>query len=243
MIAEVVEALRPLAPYLVPLVWFGFFAGAIVAIHFHRSDPVRRAFIASFFIGLLFFATISPVVLLPFVQWHKFSEPWPTEVENHQMRVVDEHGEELVLDNRLTLGFEGIRMSGLNQRMVAEFDQTTNERIAAHLLDRAAAYRADLRSPSPTRYLRFPPHGITSTWTDEQVDAYGEFVGIRIYRLTITTSEDGSEVVEYEETLLLEVFPEEGANLTSEEANAHTLDAQGPSVVCHARGVATAPCS
>lgn len=208
MLADLVETLRPLAPIVVPLFWVTFFGFALVAIYHHRHQRLRRAFIASFFVGLVFFATISPVVLLPYVQWHKFSTPYPTEVEHLQMRVVDEHGDELMLDNRATLAFEGVRMSGLNNRMVEEYDEATNERVARHLLEQAETYRSSLRSPSPLRYVRFPHHGITSTWTADELETYGAFVGIRIYRLTIVTSDDGKEVLEIEETLLFEAFPD-----------------------------------
>lgn len=55
--------------------------------------------------------------------------------------------------------------------------------------------------------LQFPNHGLTSTWTSELLEGYDEFVGLRIYRMTVETSPDGTEIESYEEEILFELFP------------------------------------
>lgn len=233
---SLVDILRPYAPLVVPLFWISFVVAAAVAVSLYQKRYVRKTFVVGFFIGLIFFSTIAPVTLLPYIQWHKFSTPWPEVVEKHELRVVDEHGNEIRLDDRATLKFDAVRMNGLITRMVADYSDEKNEAIARELITKAETYRDRLQRPSLLRYVQFPHHGHANTWSVDQLEEYGNFVGIRVYRLRIHTTPDGTEVTEYEQTLELEVMfdepPETAGQETERSSNRVIPDILGDRTVC-----------
>lgn len=203
------DLLLPYAEYVVPVFWFGFVGYAIVAIIFYRHRFVRSSFVAVFFIGLIFFNTISPVVLLPYTNWHKFSSPRPDTLESTSMRLVDENGEEIRYPAKATLAFSAIQLGTLQEQIVqGRFSEKKTEEIARYLIVLAENYRDRVQNPSSLRYVRYPPHHPTPQGWLENEDYDAEFVGIRIYRTKTITSSDGREIVGREEELLVEIFPE-----------------------------------
>lgn len=219
---SLVQFLRPYAEFILPLAFFGFFLAAGLAIYYRRNRRVVTSFLAGFLVVMLLFQTVMPVVVTPFMNWHKFSNPRePTEVR-HEIRVVDADGNELRYDNEATLAFNGVRMSALHRQMREEYSEERNREVARFLLERAREYRTQVERGTPrrgatwteegvrpSRAIRFPAHGHTSTWTADQLSEYSEFVGIRLYRMEVVTSEDGTEVVSYTERRLFEHYSTE----------------------------------
>lgn len=202
MLSPLVETFRPFHDVVLPLVFVGFFIASFIAIFWYRHRYVRETYIVGFFVVLLVISTVSPVALLPFIQWHKFSEPWPQEQVYHEIRVVDTAGNELQYDNRATLAFEGIRMDALKIRMLEEYSDEQNAAIAEYMIDQANTYRAE-RDVRHAGYW-FPAHGITSTWTGEDLDPVDTFVTLRIYEVKVNTSADGTAVTSSSETIVYE---------------------------------------
>lgn len=232
---SLIELLRPFAEFVLPLIFFGFFAAAGVAIHYNRNPTVRRTFTIGFVVVLfLFQTTVIPLTVPPFTTWHKFSETWDRERIEYEFRVVDADGNELEFDEKSTLAFDGVRMTGLHHQMMNEYSEDDKREAARFLLESAREYRAAVERGNPQRGLvltdggipprhltRFPAHGHVDTWTPGVTENYSEFVGVRLYRMTIETSDDGSEVVSYSEEM---VYEYSDSNATTESQS--TLEGQ-----------------
>jgi len=222
ILGSIIDVLRPFAGVVLPAIFVGFFIVTGVALALQGSQRVRRTYLAGFMVALLLFQTsIIPLAVPPFVTWHKFSGPWDQERVVYEVRVVDDNGRELKYDDKATLAFDGVRMTALHNEMTEEYSDEKNRVIAEYLLQRAATYRSGIERGdpqrglvwtatgiNPTQLLRFPAHGHTVAWTAEQLDGYGEFVGIRLYRVTFVTSPDGTEVTSYEEQVVFEYHEE-----------------------------------
>jgi hypothetical protein len=202
-----VEMLRPYRMFILPGFFFGFFAVAFVAIALGSRWHARTTFVVFVFSLLIVFNFIVPVTLSPFVSWGHFSNPTPETVHHDEIRIVDANGKELKMDNRATLAFDGISMGPVTTAMVEQDDDEKNEAVAQQLLEDSRAYREEIQTQSSSRFIRFPHHGLTGTWTPDVLQEYDEFVGIRIYRMTYVTSSDGTEIEHYEEEMLLEIYP------------------------------------
>lgn len=203
-----VELLRPYRMFILPGFFIGFFVVAFAAIALGSRWHARTAFVVSVLSLLLVFNFIAPFALSPFVAWSQFSNPTPETVHHNEIRVVDANGHELKMDNRATLTFDGISLGPLTTAMVEQYDDDKNEVVARHLLKESNAYREELETQSPSRFIRFPHHGLSSSWTPDVLQGYDEFVGIRIYQMTFVTSADGTEIEHYEEEMILETYPD-----------------------------------
>jgi hypothetical protein len=178
---------------LAPLFFVCFLLCTLVAILFGRKRYVRTSYIAVFF-SLLVVVNLVGAPALPLIDWHKFSDPPPQTYVEYEFHVVDADGNELDYDHRATLFVDGVTMSPLHKRMLNAYSPGKNEGIACYLLNRAREYRTTVQTRSLLHFLRFPPHGLENTWSAEGLSRYSEFVGIRLYRLEMNTSTDGSEI-------------------------------------------------
>jgi len=203
----VVELLRPFRSLILPLFFFGFFAVTFAAIALSDRRRVRRTYVAWFFVIVVFFNTVSPVTLLPFIDWGHFAEPTPETVTYNEIRIIDEHGNELKLDDRATLTFDSVSQGPLISAILENPNDDRTQAAVRRLILDASEYRRTIENPSWGRYILFPHHGLTSTWTPDTLRGYGKFVGVRIYSMTFVTSPDGTEVNRYEETLVFEQYP------------------------------------
>lgn len=214
-----VELLAPYANLILPTVFVGFFLVTLVAIVYADNRHIRQAYVAGLVLTLLLFQTVMPVYVTPFINWHKFSEPRPVETTDYSVYLVDANGQELELDRKATLAFNGIRMVPV-ERMLTEYSESKNEAIAEWLIERATEYRVGVERDQPRRgavpadvrdrplqLLRFPAHSV-GAWTPDDVADYDEFVGIRAYKVTTVTSSDGSEIRYRVSELVLEVYPD-----------------------------------
>lgn len=217
-IEAVIELLRPYAVLLLPVFFFGFFFVTALAVYLSDRRYVTKSYVAGFLVVMLLFQTVMPIYITPIINWHKFSSERPVEHTGYEIRVVDANGKEITLDRRGTLSFNGIQPFG--DRMANEYSEETNDKIAAWLLKRVTEYRMGIERgeprrgamprdvvESPERLYRFPAHS-TGAWSAYELREYSEFVGIRVYRVTTITSDDGTEIVSQSEELVFEKYPE-----------------------------------
>ncbi|MFC7008684.1 hypothetical protein [Halalkalicoccus salilacus] len=196
---SIVDVLRPYQNFLLPLFFIGFFSATFITIYLYRNKYIKQTYVAGFFIGLLVFNTVLPLGLLPYIHWHKFSEPREQEQTYYEFRVVDANGEEIPYDKTATLRVEGIRMSKLTNAMIDEYSEEKNREIMAFLLYRAEEHRDHTKQQSLIYFASFPAHGMSGEWTETQLTEYAEFVGLRLYQVDIKTSDDGTEITAHEQ--------------------------------------------
>lgn len=196
---SVVEILRPYQNLLLPLFFIGFFSATFITIYLHRNRYIKQTYLAGFFIGLIVFNTIMPIGILPYIDWHKFSEPREQEQTYHELRIVDANGEEIPYDKRAPQNHEAGFHSSIMTDMTEKYTEDRNREIMMFLLYRAEEYRDQRENQSLIYYVRFPDHGMHGEWTGIQLAEYAEFVGIRLYQVDIRTSDDGTEITEYNE--------------------------------------------
>lgn len=202
----IVDVLRPYAEYVLPIIFVGFFVAAAVAIAFGERTYVRKPYVASLVVGLLLVNVAFPVYPLPFMTWHKFSEPRATDQVSYQLRVVDSDGDEIPFEEKATLVVDGVSKDILRKKLREELSPAERDEVASYLLERSIHHRSHIRNRSLLHLLRFPPHGLGDTWTERQLSQYDEFVGIRMYRIEFETSPDGTEVTSYDEELVYEYY-------------------------------------
>ncbi|MFC7020863.1 MULTISPECIES: hypothetical protein [Haloarcula] len=233
LLQSFIEVLRAYAGLVLPLIFFGFFAVVGLALLFNRRPEVRRTFAVGFVVVfLLCQVSLVPLTVPPLTTYHKFSNTWDQERVEYEFRVVDENGQEIPFDSKSTLAFEGIRMSRLHHQMLTEYSEAENQEVARFLLQSSREYRGELEAGGGRNALvwsdggvklrhavNFPAHGHVGTWTPAELRQYGEFVGLRLYRVEIETSADGSEVVSKSETVVFEYYDrDEGRSAAELEA-------------------------
>ncbi|WP_434531045.1 hypothetical protein ACODNH_05380 [Haloarcula sp. NS06] len=186
-----------------------FFVSAGVAIYFRDRWYARQTFVAGLLAALLIlgFVGLAP---LPLVELHKFSNEGPEEGYFHQVYVVDESGNELQYDVRATKPILNSRLSTYALNMVREYDEQERQESAAFLLTEAQQYRSNVANGrSPMQSLSFPRHEINYDWHNRDLSQYSEFVGIRIYLVEYSTSDDGTEVQSQSKELVYEYSQEQ----------------------------------
>ncbi|SDM61745.1 hypothetical protein SAMN04487949_2276 [Halogranum gelatinilyticum] len=223
--SQLLSLLEPVLSVIVPAFVVGFFLVSLVAIALNSNRTVRNVYIAGFFALLLVVNLAAPVTPAPLVKWHKFSEVRDTEQTEYVFRVVDADGAELGYDDDATLEMGSVALTSIQLRMRTEFTPEKNVEVAQWMLDRAAVHRADVEANSWTRYLAFPRHGLSNSWTPATLEDYGEFTTLRLYRVDFTMSEDGSEVTSYSETLVYEYDETRGVVVDNTGARESRLDA------------------
>ena len=223
--SQLLSLLEPVLSVVVPAFVVGFFLISLVAIALNSNRTVRNVYIAGFFALLLVVNLAAPVTPAPLVKWHKFSEVRDTEQTEYVFRVVDADGAELGYDDDATLETGSVALTSIHLRMRTEFTPEKNAEVAQWMLDRAAVHRADVEANSWTRYLAFPRHGLSNSWTPAILDGYGEFTTLRLYRVDFTMSEDGSEVTSYRETLVYEYDETRGVVVDNTRETESRLDA------------------
>lgn len=212
------QVIEPYLDLLLPFFFVGFYLAALVALVFNTDPRVRKTYVTGLFI-LVLFVNLVGVTVVPLTHWQKFTQLYDEEQTDLEIRIVDAEGHELHYDHRATLAVDGVTIFILQQELAEERPREEKVKRARFLLERAIEYRQRIESRQLVRYVRFPPHGLDNIWTRERLDGYGEFVGIRLYRLDIVTSEDGRQLASVSETLVMEYIDEERAGLNSNVAN------------------------
>jgi len=185
-----------------------FIIGTLGAIVLRDYSLVRKSYISLFFASLLLANLVAPV---PFVHLQKFSTAADDQIQFHEVRVADEHGEEIIYDARATAHFEERQMQILGEAMATEYTDDEAERAGQHLLERAQIYRTEVEHgqsyASVLELPRFPRHTIDYQWSSEQVNSIGEFYTIRVYHVTVMS--DGYDNIQIiNETKQIEIGDE-----------------------------------
>jgi len=188
---------------LLPLCFVAFFVVTAGALTFHRRQYVKRTYVAGF-LAVLVVINLVGLPILPMMYWHKFSEPRPESQTDYHIRLVTAEGKELSYPTKATLSVDAVSFSALQRQMRTEFSVEKNRRVTRYLLEQARDYRRTARDRTVLRYLRFPPHGLLESWDRETIQSHSRLVGIRLYRINLTTSSDGTKITSRSETLLFE---------------------------------------
>lgn len=204
---------------LVPLFFVGFVLFSVVSIWLGDRTVVRRTYLAALLAGLVVTNLFVPFVPYPMTHWNKFSEPRPAERTEHEVRVIDSDGDEIRFEEAAVLRADGgISPWYLTGWFVDDSRLSAAERAIAaqYVLDRANEYRLELANRSFVHLLRFPPHsGTVDRWTPELLAEYDRFVGLRVYRVELTTTADGTRLASYSETPVYEYFEDGNGRSTT----------------------------
>lgn len=211
-----IDLMRPYASLVLPVFFVGFFLATLAALVCSENRYVRRVYVGGFFTLLLVTNLFMPVTPAPLVKWHKFSEIRPTEQTKYEIRVVDEAGNEIKYDNKATWKASGMAMRVVQNELLEETAPDEKRETSQYLLRKAREHRAHLGDRSPSNALRFPPHATVNTWTAAELEAYDRFVGIRLYRMELETSRDGTEVTGYTEAVVYEYAPDSESHSADE---------------------------
>lgn len=174
--------------------WFVLFYIVLALVFIYKDQyPLKKLFLVGFF-SLLCIVSLVGTHFFPFMVWDKFPNTYPQTETDYELRVVTDDDQELAYDFRATLGVDGVYEPYLTPKMVNEYSYCRNMQIMEYLLQRARVYRDRVRERSILTFTRFPPHGLVYIWTKKELDEYGEFTGLRLYKREIRSSSDGTEV-------------------------------------------------
>lgn len=191
---------------VVPLFFVAFFVGTFAAAFLYRRRFVRQSYIAVFFACLLV-VSLSPegYEIRPIEDLHKFSSVAPEEKTNYLIYVEDSTGRELRFDRRVIP-----TVSPNDDVARALVDKCSPEESTAagrYLLLRANEYRDGIErgSSSPLERITFPRHQRDFQWTADQLESFGPFVSLKVYKLHLTFAEGEYELRSTERELAFEV--------------------------------------
>lgn len=183
----------------------GFFTLAGIAAYYNESKVVRRSFVAVLLVVLVV-SGATGLYVWPFFNWHLYPGQQSQTETFYELRVVDAEGNELKYDARAVRPALATPMRRYGKKMVADFTRNERRRFGCFLLDGAESYRDAVGHRQSVPYpLKFPPHQFGYQWTPERLNGIGEIRAIRDYRITVTLSEDGRLVRNYDEEMVLEV--------------------------------------
>lgn len=213
------DVLGPIIPFLTVVTLFGSVVVTAIALYYQDRPGVRKAFVVLFAFCLITM-TLTDLQFLPFISWHKFANAHDTDMTRHQIRLVDDAGREVKYDREAPFANDGILHRSIAKQMATEYDDETNEEVAAYLLQQGQEYRVTVENGGRfLRPVRFPPHGLDIGWDRIDTTQYGEFVGLRVYEVHIATDEAGSELVLHEERVVYEYMPNaDGVNASATSA-------------------------
>lgn len=191
----------------------GFFAFAGVMIYLSRTHEwARSVFVVAMLIGL-FVPTVSGILFPPFANWYFFTSPAESTNTGYQVFVVDETGNELRYSPYAAAPGKADTQG---ERIITEYDAETDCQTAAFLLRQAREHRANIQDGlSPLEYIRYrgilgrapyrSPNDVS--WTQDELQRFNTFVGIRVYTINVTTSADGTEITDMNRALSFEYRP------------------------------------
>ena len=219
LLADVARSLWRYRDHVAALLFVGFFAAAAVVLARGADERLRTAFVGCLLLGLAV-PGITGLEPYPFVDMREFTTPASQSETAYEIRVVDEDGAELSYDPRAAPPMIDATLRTQGERMVEEYRASTCRAVAAHLLEEAREYRSTVedRPPLSAELFDFPHHKIAFRWTPDDLDDRAAFVGVRVYRISMTTSEDGRTVESRTETRVVDVRLALDAGSASENA-------------------------
>jgi len=189
---EIADLLGPFSGLVRPLFFLVFFTFTAVALYYRDRVHLRKSYLTFFFICLLVVNIVS-VQMFPVVHFHKFSSPGPEHQTLHEIRIVDENGNELDYDPRATPPLTGSRVFSLGERMVHDSDEQKRCDTAEFILTQSHDYRTSVESGENIQdRIQFPRHTVDYKWTGNALNDYDEFVKLKIYETNVEFSGDGS---------------------------------------------------
>jgi hypothetical protein len=209
----VVSITRILSPYfslVTPLLFVGFLLGAIIAIAFSDRDWVRRTYLGGFVAALIVTNLFLPFTPVPLVQWHKFSDPRAANQTHYEVRLVDANGKELAYDG------DALGEYSMNPPREMLVDEDSIEKysgprrapsgkadVARYLLEEGTEYRRHVARTGPWSIQNYKP-GMADSWWRVDLSTYDRFVGLRVYKINVNSSQDGTEITAMSETKVYE---------------------------------------
>lgn len=205
---QLVDALSPFADLILPGFYLAFLGGTLLMLALKHRAYARRLWLGGFLSSLLV-VTLLGAPILPVVDMHKFPDPTPEEQTYHEIRIVDEEGNEIRYDARAVPPMQGTRTSRLGRWMVEDYSDGQRLEMAGFLVGEAEEYRAELLADRrrPLERLQPPRYVDAERWTASDVRDLSRFESIRIYRHTVVFSEDSTAIDSRETELRLEVNP------------------------------------
>lgn len=205
---QLVDALSPFADLILPGFYLAFFAGTLLMLALKHRAYARQLWLGGFLSALLV-VTVLGAPILPVVDMHKFPDPTPEEQTYHELRIVDEEGNEIRYDTRAVPPMQGTRTSRLGRWMVEDYTDEERLEMAGFLVGEAEEYRTELLADrrEPLARLQPPRYVDEERWTASDVRGLSRFESIRVYRHTVVFSEDSTEIDSRETELRLEVTP------------------------------------
>ena len=190
------------------VIFVGFFAAAGVALARADDERLRTAFLGCLLLGLAV-PGVTGLEPYPFVDMREFTSPASETETAYEIRVVDARGSELAYDPRAAPPMIDSTLREQGERMVEEYDSSECRAIARHLLEEAREYRSAIESRGPLSVdlIDFPHHKIGYRWTPDVVEDRDAFVGIRVYRVDLDTTDDGRTVESATEAAVIEFRP------------------------------------
>lgn len=210
VVPATVHGMIPLSPrFVVTLSVVSFLALTALALAFSDRPLVREGYLAFLLVGIVVVGLVG-IEVVPFVHFLKFSEPDPQGVVSHELRVADDRGNELPYDARASPPLVYVQTRYLAANLPDE-DYDTQVEVSAYMLRNACTYRASVEAGDRSLLdrLRFPRHTIDYRWTRATLAEVSAFEAIRVYRLEIESSNDGTEIVSRHEERVLSVHVDE----------------------------------
>ena len=177
-----------------------FFLGTLGILVVAHRRFAREVWLAGFFATLLA-VTLVDMPLLPVVDMHKFAHPSDEAETYYELHVVDSAENELRFDDRATPPVTGTRTSTLGGQFAGEYTDDQRLEMAAFLLSNAAEYRGEVAAGDRAVIDRLqPPRYVDDrAWTATDLEGYGGFEVLRVYKRTVHYSDDSTEIETNEE--------------------------------------------
>ena len=118
--------------------------------------------------------------------------------------MVDESSDELRFDGNAAPPAGALTTFGGG--IATRYSESKAESAAKYLLDCAITYRQRVQDGRGMRpYVDFPPHALGYGWDQRTLERYGDFVGLRVYRVELEFTESGLSIEERDRTLVSEL--------------------------------------
>lgn len=178
---------------VVALFYTSFLIGMAIAYIFRDRYKMRQLCVGVFILCLLM-VNIGGIHVFPFVNLQKYTQTKDNTVTQYDIRVVDEHGQELRLDPRAA---EPIRPDKIADTFALHYSAEERNQTFRHIYSEVTAYREHVQSRSGIRSsaLRFPEHDFGDRWSKSELQRYGRFVAVRIIKVEKTFVNDSTEVI------------------------------------------------
>jgi len=180
---------------IVPIIFISFFTFGFVFIHKNKY----RNYYSTVVIVLLLISSVLAIQIFPFTHAHRFTTIADQNSSEHDIRVVDKNGDELILDGRVALPK---RVSQSTGELLAA-DNDAQIKLANQIMDYTNNHREEIESSVP--YVRHPPPSVHHHWDHSTLQSYSKFKSIRIYEVNIKYKNNSTGIKKENEECILEI--------------------------------------